>query len=116
MVLDDDAEVTGLMSLWLRAAGHRVLPVTDELAAYHQARQFRPDLVVMDVHMPYISGWQELRLFHEDDRLRDVPVVLVSGDAHALDGRVPSDYPICGRMLKPFTRDQLLTRVHEALD
>lgn len=116
MVLDDDAKVTDMVSSWLRAEGHRVLPSTDELAAYHQARAFRPDLVVMDVWMPYLSGWQEMRLFHEDARLRDVPVVLVSADPGAFDNEIPVDYPVRGRIVKPFTRDQLLTRVHEALN
>jgi CheY-like chemotaxis protein len=115
LIVDDDPDINYLLGEWLETAGHDVKTLTDDLSAYRQAQSYEPDLMLLDVHMPYMNGWSELRLFQVDPGLRQVPVVLVSGDSQALDGSVPKEYPIYGRLLKPFTREQLLATVAEAL-
>ncbi|HEU0168872.1 MAG TPA: response regulator [Chloroflexota bacterium] len=115
LVVDDDPDVNYLMGAWLEHAGHEVKTLTDDLSAYRQAQSYEPDLLLLDIHMPYMTGWSEMRLFQVDPNLRQVPVVLVSADSLALDSQVPRTYPIFGRLLKPFTRDQLLDTVSSAL-
>jgi len=115
LVVDDDPDINHLMDEWLATAGHEVRTLSDDLAAYRQAQTYAPDLLLLDIHMPYMTGWSEMRLFQIDPQLRQVPVVLVSGDSIALDSSVPKQYPIFGRLLKPFTREQLLDTVSSAL-
>jgi len=114
-VIDDDSDVTLLLSEWLGARGYQVRALTDDLSAFYQALDFLPELIIMDVRMPYMNGWTEARLFQDDPRLRGVPIILVSADATALEHEVPLGFPIYGRLLKPFSRHELLKTVDEAL-
>jgi DNA-binding response OmpR family regulator len=115
LVVDDDEAIRQVASLALAGAGYCVKTVSDGETAIDEARAWLPDLVLLDVNMPGMDGWEALRLIKIDDALRHLPVVMftikgeVRDKVHALqDGA--SDF-----ITKPFGYDELLSRVERIL-
>jgi DNA-binding response OmpR family regulator len=112
LVVDDDSDIRGLVRELLERAGHDVLDAPDgnEGLRLFYARQ--PDLVILDVSMPGLEGWDVLERMRE---LSDVPVMMLTARAEELDKvrglRAGADDYIT----KPFGRQELLARVDAAL-
>ena len=68
----------------LRAAGHEVIEATDGAAGIVEAQAKRPDLVLMDLSLPDIDGWEALRQLRANGRTRDLRIVALT--AHAMAG------------------------------
>ena len=111
LVVDDEAEIRDLAELVLKEGGYSVRQAASGYEALEAARAFAPDLVLLDVNMPDIDGWEVLRLLKADDWSRRLPVVMFTvkmefrDKVHALqDGA--EDY-----ITKPFDYDELLGRI-----
>lgn len=111
LVVDDDAEIRDLAALVLGKAGYEVRTADGGRTALEEARLGSPDLVLLDVNMPEMDGWETLRLLKADDDLYPVPVVMftvkmeVRDKVHALqDGAI--DF-----ITKPFGHDELVGRI-----
>ena len=116
LVVDDDVTVATLLSDILTEEGYAVVTVTQSLRAYDRAREWRPDLILMDVMMPYLDGLDQVKLLSLDEDLRDTPIVVVSAKARALDGiKDPGALRIMDFVRKPFEIPHLLESVKEAI-
>ena len=115
LVVDDDPSVALVLTRALESDGHVVRAATQSLRVYDAAQEFKPDLILMDVTMPYLDGFDQLRLIELEETLADVPVLLVTAleDAQskldALDNALRRR--IVGWIGKPFDVDELLTRI-----
>ena len=78
LVVDDDPTVRDLLQLQLELAGHDVASAQDGAAGLAAVERERPDLLVLDVMMPELSGWEVLERLREDTRFAKLPVVLVT--------------------------------------
>ncbi len=79
LLVDDEAPMTRMMRRNLEATGRfEVLDVNDSAAALQQARQFRPDLVFLDVMMPGVDGGDVAAAFAEDPSLAKVPIIFLT--------------------------------------
>jgi two-component system, OmpR family, phosphate regulon response regulator PhoB len=111
LVVDDEEDVTTLVGYHLRSKGFRVETINDPSLIMGRARTFQPDLVILDVMMPEISGVQVCRLLRSDPKLRRVPVVFLSAKSEEGDRiqglEVGGDDYIC----KPFSPKELILRV-----
>ena len=115
LVVDDDPAVALVLTTALESDGHVVRSATQSLRVYDAAQEFKPDLILMDVVMPYLDGFDQLRLLALEDSLADVPIVLVTGAPDAQVRLSSLDKPlqrrIVGCVRKPFDVDALLTQV-----
>ena len=112
LVVDDEADIRSLVRELLERAGHDVLEAGDGNEGLRAFFASRPDLVVLDVSMPGLDGWETLERIRE---LSDVPVVMLTAQAREL-AKVrglrggADDY-----ITKPFGRQELLARVEANL-
>jgi CheY-like chemotaxis protein len=85
LLVDDEQEMLDLFTEVLEQMDHRVLGARDGLEALGIARRVAPDLVVTDWNMPRMTGLELSHELHEDERLRDIPIILHSsaGNPHA---------------------------------
>jgi DNA-binding response OmpR family regulator len=112
LVVDDDPDIRSLLRVLLERAGHEVVDASDGKGALRVVFDARPDLVVLDVTMPELDGWQTL------ERIRDVsdlPVMVLTAAASELEkvralGAGADDY-----VVKPFGRQELVARVQALL-
>lgn len=111
LVIDDEADVTSLVSYHLRSKGYRVECINDPNLFMGRARIFQPDLVVLDIMMPELSGIQICRMLRADPKLKRVPIIFLSAKTEERDRiqgfEVGADDYIC----KPFSPKELILRV-----
>ena len=85
MVVEDNALNIKLFCDLLNAHGHETEPVTDSREALDAARAFKPDLVITDIQLPYVTGIELMELLRADEELKDVPIMAVTAYAAAGD-------------------------------
>ncbi len=110
--LDDDAPMLELINLILQRAGYEHLYTRDSYAALSILRNESIDLFTQDIMRPDIDGWEFYRLMKEETLLRDVPVLIVTCQAHSVDkARGIRLAPTDGYLTKPFGPQELLDAV-----
>ena len=85
LVVEDNALNIKLFCDLLNAHGHETEPVTDSRDALEAARAFRPDLVITDIQLPYITGIELMELLRAEEELKNVPIMAVTAYAAAGD-------------------------------
>jgi DNA-binding response OmpR family regulator len=108
LVIDDDPDIREAVTEVLSLEGHEVVTASEGEQGLVRCRLLRPDLVLLDLMMPGMNGWDFLKALRRDELLGRVPVVVVS----AL-GRVP-ELPVSGYLPKPFGLDALIALVRTA--
>jgi signal transduction histidine kinase/DNA-binding response OmpR family regulator len=78
MIVDDDPNARDLLAATVRREGYRVIEATDGETALVLAREWRPDVVTLDVLMPRLDGWAVLTLLKSDPELTEIPVIIVT--------------------------------------
>ena len=82
LIVDDTADVRDLYREYLTARGFRVATAPDGDSGIAAARRYRPDVIVMDLAMPWVDGITAIRRLKADARTRNVPVILLTGHAY----------------------------------
>jgi CheY-like chemotaxis protein len=78
LVVDDQRDMVLAIRLFLEGEGHEVWEAYDGLQALEVLESKRPDLVVLDVMMPRLDGWETLKRMQEDDSLANIPVLMLT--------------------------------------
>jgi two-component system, OmpR family, response regulator MtrA len=111
VVADDDEDIRDLVVLKLRSSGHDVTAVGDGAAAVEAARSGAPDLVVLDVMMPGMSGIEACRAIRAEPLLAATPVLLLTARARTTDIAEGLDAGATDYLVKPFSPRELASRV-----
>jgi two-component system cell cycle response regulator DivK len=85
LVVEDNALNIKLFCDLLTAHGHVTEPVTDSRDALETARTFKPDLVITDIQLPFVTGIELMEMLRADEELKDVPIMAVTAYAAAGD-------------------------------
>jgi two-component system response regulator MprA len=110
LIVDDDDDIREALSAVLAMNGYQTAGAGDGLAALEQIRaRGRPALVLLDLRMPRLNGYDFARALHEDPALASIPIVVLSGDLAAIDQAQPVGARGCLR--KPIELRQLLDAV-----
>jgi two-component system OmpR family response regulator len=111
LVVDDQADIRELTSTVLSAAGYDVVAVGSGTGALDHLAGAPFDLVLLDVNMPEMDGWETLRLIRADEELLDVAVVRFTGKGELHDQIHGMQEGAMGYITKPFMIDELLARL-----
>jgi len=111
LIAEDERDIRDLVAFTLRFAGHEVFAASNGEEAVELAPKVNPDLILMDVRMPRMTGYEACKILKSDPDLKDIPVVFLSakGQDNEIQQGLASgaeDY-----LLKPFAPDQLTSRV-----
>ena len=101
LVVDDSPLVLDVISKFLSANGFGVLTAGDGIEAIEKAYRELPDLIVLDVMMPRMNGYQTCRLLKSDSETRSIPIIMLTAKDQASDkywGIRPAQMPICQRI------------------
>ncbi|MFL6160100.1 MAG: response regulator transcription factor [Marmoricola sp.] len=115
VIADDDADIRELVVFKLRHAGHEVLPVADGTAAVEACLANRPDLVILDVMMPGMSGLEAARVLRADDSMTGVPIIMLTARAQESDIEQGFEAGADDYVVKPFSPRELALRVGAVL-
>lgn len=111
LIVDDSATVRKLIFDKLENSGHEILCAADGVEALEMINRTIPDLVLLDVVMPQMDGYQVCKLIRADEKTKDVPVVMISGNDGFFDkvrGRLAG---ASGYITKPFGPDALMKTI-----
>lgn len=115
LIADDEAHVTHIVGAKLRRAGFEVTVAGDGEEALRQALESAPDLVITDLQMPYLSGFEVAMRLKADARTAGVPVLLLTARGYVLDPAELALTNIRQVMAKPFSALSLLDAVQRTL-
>ena len=112
---DDDLEILKLVSTHVKSLGATVLEASDGEEALRIAKAVKPALVLLDVMMPGMSGWEVCRAIREDDGLEHTGVLMLTGIGERLNEMTSPLYGADDYLDKPFDLDELDGRIHEII-
>jgi len=115
LIAEDEPDIRELVAFTLRFGGYEVVAATNGEEAVHTASREHPDLILMDVRMPRLTGYDACRMMKASEELKDIPVVFLS--AKGQDSEIQSGLEAGAEeyLLKPFSPDQLTARVRAIL-
>jgi two-component system response regulator MprA len=112
LVVDDDPEIVSFLKRGLMYEGYGIDTATDGAEALAKARDWEPDLVILDIMMPDISGTEVCRRLRQAS---DVPILMLTAKTSVTDRVVGLDSGADDYLIKPFAFDELLARVKALL-
>jgi two-component system, OmpR family, phosphate regulon response regulator PhoB len=115
LVVDDDQDLQASLSFSLRQAGHRVQSALLGAEAVRLARENPPDLVLLDLMLPDLPGYDVCRVFKADPRTQDMPVIMLTARDGEEDRVQGFELGATDYVVKPFSTRELVHRIQIAL-
>ncbi|MFN7987302.1 MAG: response regulator [Thermoanaerobaculia bacterium] len=116
LIVDDEEDVLDLLQLVFETSGFEVRRASTGKSAVSSAYEQPPDVVLLDVMMPEMDGWQVLRTLKGDERTRKVPVVMLSARAERRDKMIGLQEGAEGYIAKPFSPAEVVREVQSFLE
>lgn len=117
MIVDDDAALLEVMASILEGAGHKVIGATSGKEALEMLKSEKPDLILLDIMIPKLDGWQTLELIRKQDNLRNVPVSMLTINALTPEViRRKEMGELIDYITKPFRKEDLIKKVNSILE
>ena len=116
LVVDDEPHIAQILKFTLEKAGYHVFTAENGQDALDKIRELQPNLVILDVMMPIMDGYEVCRKMREDFKMNQIPVIMLSAKGElpervkGLEGGA-NDY-----LIKPYSNDELLLRVRNVLE
>lgn len=115
LIAEDERDIRDLVAFTLRFAGYEVFAAANGEEAVEMAPTVNPDLILMDVRMPRMTGYEACKVMKANPVLKDIPVVFLTARGQETEIQQGLDAGAEEYLLKPFAPDQLTTRVKAIL-
>ena len=115
LVVDDEPLIVKLLAKHLEAEGFTVLTATDGYEALTKARAESPDLILLDVILPKLNGYEVCTMLKQDTRHQNIPIVMLTAKAQEKDERLGKDCGADVYLRKPLRIQPLLERIRALL-
>ena len=115
LIVEDDHRNMTLLHDLLKAHGYEILKASDGLEAMNVARNERPDLILMDIRLPTISGLDATRLLKQDNQTNAIPIIAVTAFATPEDENMALESGCAAYITKPVNIDELLRKIRSFL-
>ncbi len=115
LVAEDERDIRELIAFTLTFAGHQIVQAANGEEAVELAQKEKPDLILMDVRMPRMTGYEACRAMKAIDIVKDIPVVFLSAKGQDEEVQTGIESGAVAYILKPFAPDELTQRVAEIL-
>ncbi len=115
LVVEDEPSLQKLLEYQLKRIGHEIVVVANGQQALASVKSDRPDLVLLDVMLPVMGGFQVLRQLQEDKNTSSIPVIMLSAKGQQHDIAAGIDKGVFDYITKPFNIPDLAERIDKAL-
>lgn len=116
LIIDDSRTIVTALRKFLRSAGYETIEAMDAEMGLTLMREHRPELVFLDIVLPGMNGFAALRAIRRDPQLRDIPVIMMSGNEQAVEQFFGTRIGADDFMKKPFSRYEIFFRIERLLD
>jgi len=111
LIAEDEPHIVESLSFVLQRKGYEVEAVLDGETALAQLRNRRPDVMILDVMLPRVNGFEVLKQVKSDAALHSVPVIILTAKGQAQDRRMAEEIGADGFMTKPFSNQEVIDEV-----
>src|SRR3989442_3955780 len=115
LVVDDEIYIVHILDFSLGMEGYDVVTALDGEQALENARTEKPDLIVLDIMMPKLDGYETCKRLKPDAETKDVPVILLSAKGRNVDQKVGFEVGADDYITKPFSPRKLVERINAIL-
>ena len=115
LIVEDEANIVKLISIRLERLGHSINSADNGVAALDIAREITPDLILLDVMIPVLNGFQVLQRLKADPATAPIPVLMLTARGHERDIVAGIEGGADDYIIKPFSFPELIARVSTAL-
>jgi DNA-binding response OmpR family regulator len=116
LVVDDEPTLVRLMEFILAKQGHAMLVATNGEEGLSKARAEKPDLILLDIMMPRIDGYEVARRIRADAEISETPIIMLSAKAQEDDVKKGLEVGVNEYITKPFSPEHLVNVVNDYLD
>lgn len=112
MIVDDEPDLLRVTCFRLEKSGYRIISAVNGKEALELAEKENPDLILLDVRLPFMEGPDVCLSIKKDEKIKNIPVILFTASAQDINGKVTA----CGAqgfILKPFSAEELLAKIKE---
>ena len=115
LIAEDDQDIRELIVLTLQFHGFDVISVEDGKAAVDEALAGSFNLILMDVRMPRMTGYEACKQLKEMNKTRDIPIIFLSAKGQETEIATGLEAGAADYILKPFAPDQLISTINKVL-
>ena len=113
LVVDDEVYILHILEFSLGAEGFQVITANNGELAVEKAIQEQPDLIVLDVMMPVLDGYETCRRLKRQVETKEIPVILLTAKGRDADKRLGYEVGAIDYIIKPFSPSRLIGRIEE---
>lgn len=115
LIAEDEEDIRNLIGFTLNFAGHQVTATVNGEQALQEILENRPDLVLLDVRMPRMSGYEACAIIKSNELTRDIPVVFLSAKGQENEIQTGMEKGAQEYILKPFSPGDLIQKINQIL-
>jgi two-component system phosphate regulon response regulator PhoB len=115
LIIEDETDVADLLTLNLRKAGFRVSTAADGASGLQNARDGRPDFIILDLMLPKMSGLEVCRILKSDTATSHLPILMLTAKAEEVDRIVGLEFGADDYVTKPFSPREIVLRIRAIL-
>ncbi len=116
LVIDDETLLVDLVKIRLEANNYDVIAAYDGVEGLEKAKNEKPDLILLDISMPFMDGYQALQKLKENDQTKSIPVIMLTAKSQIDDVTKVADLGAADYVVKPFNPQTFLAKIHKALE
>jgi len=115
LVVDDEVYILHILDFILGAENYDVVTASNGEQALQKVREEKPDLVILDIMMPKLDGYETCRMIKKDPATKNIPVILLTAKGREVDQKLGREVGASDYMTKPFSPSKLIERVQAIL-
>ncbi len=115
LIADDELRLRKVVALYLRKCGHDVVEAENGKQAVEMAEKHDPDVIILDVMMPEMTGLEATKLLRQNERTKEKPIILLTANAGEKDYKLGGEAGADRYMTKPFSPKELMEAVSETV-
>lgn len=116
LVVDDEALILDALKVRLEASGYEVLTALNGQEALDKARTLNPDLIILDVLLPKVDGYEVARLLKFDTKYKHIPIIMLTAKTQDSDKKIGRDVRADEYITKPFDAKELVELIKKHIE
>ncbi len=113
LIVDDEPQLVELVQMRLEASGYEVLSAVDGQEGLKKARDEQPDVIILDLMLPKLNGYEVCTLLKQDARYQHIPIVILTAKTQQKDEALAMDCGADAYLRKPFKAEEMLEAIQK---
>ncbi|MFH0828223.1 MAG: response regulator [Candidatus Omnitrophota bacterium] len=116
LLVDDEPDIVSVTVMRLEASGYEVITAEDGSSGYELAKSEKPDLIILDLMLPLMDGYQVCRLLKFDAQYKDIPIIMLTAKSQQEDKEWGEKAGADLYMTKPYEAKELLEKIRQLME